>query len=322
VEAVLEARRQDGPFRSLFDFCERVDLRPVNRRVVESFVKSGCFDSLHPQRASLFAAIERAMEAGQKTQRDREQGQASLFEMPAVTEGARPLASLPQVPDWGEGERLAHEKEALGFFITGHPLERFRDELVQWTTATTARLLQLQEATEVSIGGIITALRLVKTRKGDRMATFILEDTEGGVEALVFPETYKRVAGRLADDELVLVKGKAERPEEGKGRILVSEVLPLEEAKLADARYVTIRVPLASWERSKGERLRDLLGSHKGDCPLTLELVRAGAYSASVAASAYYRVRPDAALKQEVETLLGPGSLILARSNGAPARVG
>jgi DNA polymerase-3 subunit alpha len=285
--------------------------------VVESFIKGGCFDSLDLRRASLFACIDRAMESGQKRQRDREQGQGSLFGLGAEEESHSALERVPDAPEWSEGERLANEKESLGFYISGHPLERFREELAQWATASTADLLRLEEPREVSIGGIITALRLLKTRKGDRMASFVLEDTGGGVEALVFPETYKAIAGRLGEDELVLVKGKAEVVDDGKGRILVSSLLPLEEAKLAEARFVTIRVSVPAWDKATGDRLRELLGSHRGDCPVTLELVRPGSYAVAVAASSIYRVRPDAGLKDEVEGLLGPGSLILARSNGA-----
>ena len=320
VEAILRAREESGPFRSLLAFCERVDFRAVNRRVVESFIKSGSFDSLDRRRSSLFAAIDRAMEAGQKQQRDREQGQVSLF---GVLGGEDERASsgpegVPDAPAWGEGERLAHEKESLGFFITGHPLEGFRDELAQWANATTGRLHELAAAAEVTVGGIITGLRLIKTRKGDRMATFVLEDLEGSAEALVFPETYKRAAGRLAEDQVVLVKGKPEVLDEGRARLLVSEVLPLEQAKLAEARYVTIRVPVPMWDRTKGERLRDILGSHRGDCPVTLELVRPGAFAVSLAPSSSYRVRPDAVLRDEVEALLGPGALVLSRTSTAP----
>jgi DNA polymerase III alpha subunit len=127
---------------------------------------------------------------------------------------------------------------------------------------------------EATIGGIVTALRLLKTKKGDRMATFVLEDLEGGAEVLVFPEAYKKAAARLADDVIVLVKGRAEALDEGRFRLLASDVMPLETAKLSEARYVTIRVPVGSWDKTKGERLRDILGSHKGDCPVTLEMVR------------------------------------------------
>jgi len=316
VEAVLTARRQGGPFASLFDFSERVDLRAVNRRVVESFIKSGSFDSLDPHRAALFAAIDRAMDAGQKLQRDREQGQSSLLGMLGAPEThAGGSERMRDVPDWGEGERLGYEKESLGFFITGHPLERYRAELQQWATATTGRLADMADR-EVSVGGIIAALRLIKTKKGDRMASFILEDLEGGAEALIFPDTYKKVAGRLAEDQVVLVKGKAEVPEEGKPRLLVTDVLPLEQAKLAEARYVTIRVPTLQWDRKKGERLREILGAHKGDCPVTLEIVRPDEFAVAVSPSSLYRVRPDATLRDEVEALLGPGALVLARTNG------
>ena len=320
VEAILAARASAGPFKSMFEFCERVDLRAVNRRVVESFIKSGSFDSLEKRRAALMAAIDRAMEAGQKQQRDREQGQASLLGMLGGAEPGAPRAPerLPDVADWPEGERLAYEKESLGFFITGHPLERYKAELAQWANATVGTLGQLGEK-EATIGGIVTGLRLLKTKKGDRMATFLLEDLEGGVEVLVFPEAYKKAAARLADDVIVLVKGRAEALDEGRFRLLASDVMPLETAKLSEARYVTIRVPVGSWDKTKGERLRDILGSHKGDCPVTLEMVRPGAFAVAVAPSAYFRVRPDEVLRTEVEGLLGPGSLILARTSGAPA---
>jgi DNA polymerase-3 subunit alpha len=319
VEAVL-AVRAEGRFRSLVDFCERVDLKAVNRRVMESFVKSGCFDSLSPRRAALMAGLDRALDAGQKQQRDRAQGQANLFGLLATPDRPAAPESLPEVPDWGEGERLAYEKESLGFFVSGHPLERFRQELQQWATATVGQLAAPGESREVAVGGIVTALRSLKTKKGDRMAAFMLEDEGGSCEVVVFPETYKRAAQHLADDQVVLVKGKAECPEDGKPRVLATEVLPLEQAKLADARFVTIRVPTEAWDRAKGERLREILGAHRGDCPVTLELVRPGAWCVSVAPSAFFKVRPDAGFKTAIEGLLGPGSLRLARSNGAAAR--
>src|SRR5262249_3745614 len=183
--------------------------------------------------------------------RDAEQGQSNLFGMLHTDEA--PEARVERVaaaPEWGEGERLGYEKESLGFFITGHPLERFRSELQQWATATTATLADkasvppLSDKASVpegSVGGIITALRFIKTKKGDRMASFVLEDLEGSAEVLVFPETYKKTAARLADDQLVLVKGKPEVLDEGQTRLLASDVLALEQAKLAEARYVTIR---------------------------------------------------------------------------------
>jgi DNA polymerase III subunit alpha len=317
VEAVLAARREGGAFGSLFDLCDRVDLRAVNRRVVESFVKSGSLDSTDPRRSALYAAIDRATEAGQKRQRDRESGQSSLFGMMDAGGADCPAPErVPDAPPWSEAERLGFEKESLGFFVSGHPLERHREELARWSTATTLTLGQAPANGEVTVGGIVTGLRLIKTKKGDRMASFSLEDLEGSVETLVFPESYKKAAGRLADDEVVLVKGRAETLDDGRARLLASDVLPLEQAKLVEARAVTIRVPVPGWDREKGERLRDILSAHRGDCPVTLELVRPGSWTVAVVPSAYYRVRPDPVLRQEVEALLGPGALVLSRGNG------
>jgi DNA polymerase-3 subunit alpha len=151
------------------------------------------------------------------------------------------------------------------------------------------------------------------------MASFVLEDLQGGVEALVFPETYKKVASRLAEDQIVLVRGRAEALEEGKARLLVSEVQPLEQARLAEARSVTIRVALPSWDRHTGERLRDILAAHRGECPVTLELFKPEGWCVSVAPSFQFRVRLDEALQSEVEALLGPGSLVPAGANGRAA---
>jgi len=294
----------------------------VNRRVIESFIKSGSFDGTDARRAALYAAIDPAMESGQKRQRDRESGQTSLFGGPeAAVAASGGSERVADAPPWSEAERLAFEKESLGFFISGHPLERHRAELAQWASATTGTLAQQAAAGEVSVGGLVTALRLIKTKKGDRMASFVLEDLEGSVETLVFPETYKKAGSRLADDQVVIVKGRAEVQDDGKARLLATDVMALDQAKLADARHVTIRVPLGVWDRVKGERLRDILGAHRGDCPVTLEIVRPGSWSAALAPSAYYRVRPDAVLRNEVEALLGPGALVLARTNGPRSEV-
>jgi DNA polymerase-3 subunit alpha len=226
-----------------------VDLRAVNRRVVESFVKSGCFDSLDARRAALYAAIDAAMDGGAKRQRDRESGQASLFGAAEGTGVAAPPARVADTPPWSEAERLSFEKESLGFFISGHPLERFRAELGQWTNASTGTLAQRAGNGEVTIGGLVSALRLIRTKKGDRMASFVLEDLDGSVETLVFPEAYKKAGSRLADDALVLVVARAEVQDDGKARLLATDVLTIEQAKLEQARHVTIRVPLGRWDR-------------------------------------------------------------------------
>jgi DNA polymerase III subunit alpha len=321
VEAVLRARAE-GPFSSLADFCERVDLRAVNRRVIESLIKSGSFDAVEARRAVLFAALDRAIEGGQKRARDREQGQWSLFGGPGALGGPDAWAGgrLPEVPDWSEAERLSFEKESLGFFMSGHPLDRRREELAE-VTSTTPGQLAGATAGDVSVGGILTALRLIKTKKGDRMASFTLEGLDGGVEALVFPETFKKIGSRLADDRVVVVQGRAETLDDGRARLLVSEVLSLQEARSADARYVVIRLALADWDRTKGEKLRDIILSHPGACPVVLEVGSSGSETTVVAPGAHFRVQPAAGLQDAIESLLGPGSLVLRGPNAGASRL-
>ena len=217
----LGVRRASGAFSSLYDFCDRVDLRAVNRRVVESFVKSGCFDSMDPRRSALFAAIDRAI--GRRAEAPaRPRGRASRASSGCSAAGRRgrpPSSASPTRRPGPKAERLAFEKESLGFFISGHPLERYRAELAQWATHDRGHPGPGRGRRPRSrSGGIVTALRLIKTKKGDRMASFVLEDLDGSVETLVFPETYKKTAGRLADDVVVLVKGRAEIQDDGKAR--------------------------------------------------------------------------------------------------------
>jgi DNA polymerase-3 subunit alpha len=317
VEAILKARKEGGHFASLFDFCDRVDLRAVNRRVVESFIKSGCFDSLDKRRAGMMTALDKAMESGQKQQRDREAGQANLFGMLGMDDvpgTPKHVERLPDVAEWPESERLAFEKETLGFFISGHPLERYRHDIEQWASTTTAGLADLAETKEVVMVGLITGLRLLKTKKGDRMASFSLEDMDGAIETLVFPKTYTDVAAKLADDVVVLVKGRAEAQDDAKPKLLAAELRTLDEARAAMARDVTVRIPVAWWDRSKAERLREILDAHPGDCSVTLELARPE-FTVTLAAGAY-RVKADAGLRKDVEALVGPDALRLGRSNG------
>ena len=191
------------------------------------------------------------------------------------------------------------------------PSRTLTEELRQWATHTTGSLAVLAEGGDVSIGGIISGLRLIKTRKGNRMASFVLEDLEGSVEALVFPKTYQELAGRLVEEQVVLVKGRAERLDDGRSRLLISEVLPLDEAKRVEARHATIRVPIPKWSTGKGLRLAAICRGHSGDCSLTVELVQPGTYRARIASR--YRVHPGERFAAEVEELLGPDALVLSR---------
>ncbi|MFT3700616.1 MAG: DNA polymerase III subunit alpha [Kofleriaceae bacterium] len=215
VEAILEARTAEGSFTSVYELCRRVDSQKCNRRVLEQLVKSGAFDfdGKH-HRAQLLAALDAAIERGASEQRDRKSGQTSLF---GLMEPAKPAAGGPAMPtgetypeleQWTQKQLLAFEKEALGFYVSGHPLDRYKGDLARYATATTSEFLAGQKSVgDHSIGGIVAQYREMITKKGDKMARFQLEDAEGSLEVIAFPKTFEKVRHVLVSDEPILCKG-------------------------------------------------------------------------------------------------------------------
>src|SRR5207245_2208312 len=233
MESILRARAEAGPFTSLEDFCARVDLRLVNRRVLESLSKAGAFDSLGLTRAHLLATADAALESGQRKQRDRAEGQASFFDL--LPAGA-PAPSAPVaevVPEWEPDQRLAFEKEVLGFYVSGHPLARFRGVVESLGLTTTAELAAKGHAARVLLFGHPTGLKATSTKSGNRMAFFTLEDMDGTVDITVFPEPFKAAAPCLHSREALLVRGRVDDGE--KGRVVLAEDIRLLEQALAES---------------------------------------------------------------------------------------
>jgi len=264
-----------GRIATLGQLCEEADLRLVNKRVLESLAKAGALDSLCPgdptitsRRARLAAGIDRALEHGNRVQKDRDRGQSQLFG--GVDDGpADGPTELPDAEPWPEAVLLAAEKEALGLYLSGHPLAAHADDL---KLAGAKPIVELTEpAAEVLVGGIITALRLVKTKKGDRMAAFMLEDLGGVVEVVAFPEAYRTYAPLIESDRMVLVKGKLERSDDA-AKILAAEIAPLSSLQEKLAREVTIRLCAPPATRETFETLADILMRHRGDRRVRVEL--------------------------------------------------
>jgi DNA polymerase III subunit alpha len=231
VEVILESRAQDGAFESLFDFCRRVDMTAVNRRVIESLIKCGAFDSTQVSRARMIGALDEAMKAGQAHQRDQSSNQFDIFGMlGAPAKGSkRPGDVYPQVSEWSTQEALAFEKEALGFYITGHPLDKFDRVLKKIASGTIAALKEKAQPGEVKLGGVVSALRLRNTKKGDRYGSFNLEDKTGFIEVIAWPDTYKKCFGLLGADDPIYVKGRLEVGED-RIQVIANEVNGLAEA--------------------------------------------------------------------------------------------
>jgi DNA polymerase-3 subunit alpha len=281
VEAILSARAE-RPFSSVRDFLSRADLRKVNKRAVESLIKSGALDSIDPDRGKVFDELPGLLEEAQAEVRRRESGQFALFgggaeEKPA----ARGRAGSP-ARSWGRTERLANEKEALGFYITGHPLDSWAAEIALYANATTAGIANLKAGTEVRIGGIITALKERITKKGEKMATLTLEDLEGTVEVTVFSRTFHEYRDTLGSPEPVFLLGRVEAGEQA-ARVIAEEVFRMENVRDRLARSVHFQLFLDRVSDADIAELRRTILRHAGDKKGYLHLVRRGEYEAIVA---------------------------------------
>ncbi len=240
VEAIGRARQEVGRFRSLYEFCEKVDLSAVNRRMIESLIRAGAMDNLEGTRSQKFAAVEGAMEAGQRVQRDRECGQEGLFgDLMAETPHE---ARLPNVPDWTEKDKLAGEKELLGYWVTGHPLDRYEEKICELATHNTGTLEGLQKNADVALCGVLTGIARKRNKEGKPWAAMTLEDRGGSVEAMCFASNYERLSPLIVEDQAVLVRGLA-LPEEGAGtKISVQDIVPLDNARVDMPSVISIRV--------------------------------------------------------------------------------
>jgi DNA polymerase III subunit alpha len=341
IASILAVRATQGKLVSLHGLCDELDLRLVNKRVLESLVKAGAFDSfgtaasLGALRARLMATVDLACEHGARRQRDRNLGQAQLFGGAPVDGGEAEdptLAGPTNVEPWTEVQQLAYEKEALGLYWSGHPIDRVAAELKAFGAKTIAELATLAASgaepangpngsngfkraggVEVAIGGIVSSIRLLKTRKGDRMAVIGLEDPHGSVEVVVFPEAFAKAATVLEAGAMVVVKGRVELDEETV-RMMASEVLPIETVREKMSHQLSIKLTSPPHGRATFEALADLFARHRGDRRVILELelrdqqrplrVRAGL-------AAPVRVRPSDQLASEVERICGAGTVML-----------
>jgi DNA polymerase III subunit alpha len=311
IDSIVAGRKKSGNYQTIFDFCENVDLRLLNKRVLESLIKSGAMDSLG-RRAQLMAVIDKAIEQAQKVQRDAESGQHGLFGVFQQGEVQDHNHKLPNVPDWDEHTRLAAEKEILGFFITGHPLEKYKDKLEDLNAKTTADIAAMKNSTGkdefITTAGIITNVRVLKSKKGDFYAQGTLEDMLGSVDMIVFPEAYRRLQEKVKIEVPVLVKAGI-RVEEGTNpKITVAEITPLDEAKVPVPRSIRIRIPLESATEFTVDALHSLFAERKGEAKVLFDVERQGDFMVVMEPDGY-NVQPDRNFIARVEELCGRGSV-------------
>jgi len=305
LDSIIEERQTDGPYTSLEDFCCRVDLRRVNRRVLESLNKAGAFDSLKLKRSQLFAILDQALEQGQAVQRDKLSGQISLFAvMGSEEEKQHKKIDIPSIPEWTDQEKLSFEKETVGFYLTGHPLDDYREDILAVTDANLNEKKQWVEGQNLRVGGLIRDITNRKTKKGDPMAVVIMEDIAGTAEVVIFPELYSKCASILNNDTPVVIEGLVKKDERG-DNIIANAVDTLENARNKYTASAIIMLQSDHTNRQSLEALKKVFFRHHGTCPVSLTLHFAGRGEVDLEIPKDITIKPCKEFTAEVNRTMG-----------------
>lgn len=306
IDAIIETRQRVGRFASLKEFCENVDLRQVNKRVIEALVKSGACDSMGNNRSLMMAELQTAMEMGQAKQRDKVLGQSSMFDM--LDEPEKPLSESEAAEEWSDHDRLRFEKESIGFYITGHPLQGYIRDIHWFTDANTASIAEAGTGRVVSMAGIPIKHQVKTTRKGDKMGLVTLEDLHGTVEVTVWPKLYTEVAHLLVTDEPLLIKGKIEA-EGNLPKILADEIFLLTETKKHWKGKVHIHFRTPGLEREVLEQIKGILAAHAGNNETFLHFNFPDNKTKVITVAPEYRIHPSDEVVEQIEAILGEDAI-------------
>jgi DNA polymerase-3 subunit alpha len=308
---IVRARTAGGPFRDLFDFCERIDLKIVARAAIERLIKAGACDRFG-RRAQLIHALPRAIQAASELQQDRRAGQMSLFGAPGGEDARQAAASpeLPDIPEWPDNEKLKYEKEALDFYFSSHPLAQFADDLHRFATHTVDQLTSLAANHEVILGGVLTQIRFMNTKRArngnTRYARCKLEDLTGTADCVMWPDDYLRHKDDFQDDRVCFVRGTVDRTRDEPGLIL-TRILSVEQAQRELTKGLVLALRLGAHSPDMIDAIGRVLERAQGNCPVFLS-IRDGAGKRSVLKlGESYRVNPATVAIAELEMLLGQG---------------
>lgn len=308
VEQIVKVRSENGRFQDIFDFCARVDLRAVNKKTLESLILAGAFDSLHENRAALFVSVERAAVYGQQTQESSGRGQSSLFDTGGTKIQTRPV--LPAAEPWGEAEKLSKEKSVLGFYVSGHPLESYREEIEAFGNAKLGEPTAANVNSTVRICGIVSSVKKKIDRRGNTMAFITLEDFTGKGEGIVFSDTFKKYSNLLNVDSMVMAIGKGEVNGDSL-KVLVNEILPMERVREQFTKSVSLTVDLDRVSEDTIVELRKILELHRGKCLCYLHVNGGGLKQNSLYLTRRHVVDPNKDFVLSVRKLLGPAAVRL-----------
>lgn len=305
VESIIRARVAKGPFGSLYDFCEQVELRLCNRKVLESLIKSGAFDDFGLKRSRLMAILDRVLEVGAKTQHDRHRGQLSLLDSfgDSLSSSGRD-SDVPDLEEWPESQLLGYEREVLGFYVSTHPLAKFEKVLRAYATATTLSLSELRDQEPLTIGGIINTLREIVTKRGDRMAFVGVEDLDGRCEVVVFPELFRSSASLLHKDTAIFIRGKVNAREDTP-KVIAEEIIPIEEVEKKLTKVISIDLLTAGLDLETLRKLKEILAQHPGKTPVYINFRDPAGRKTVLHSGEDFKVETSTPLFEELEQLLG-----------------
>ena len=299
IHSIETIRDDSGPFHSLVDFCSRIDMRAVNKRVVESLIKCGAFDSLGAKRSQLLAVLEPAIDSAARRQRDLASGQLDLFSDMAMNEAD--AIHLPDIPEAEQGERLTWEKEITGFYITGHPLDKYQDKIKNFCRIETVLNGELPDGKLVRLAGLISSAKRIATKKGDTMCFATLEDFTHSIEIIAFPRVFYEHVNLFAPDMAVVIQGRVNMTDKG-AKILVDQVCSLDEYR--SEYYITIRAEQDN--DATIQALQQILTNHHGDHVVYLHFV---AKNRRIRAASQFWLNQSPGVAAEIEALLGTGAI-------------
>jgi DNA polymerase-3 subunit alpha len=295
IESIVAERHSTGPFTDLFDFCKRVDMRKMNKRVLEALIKAGAFDKIGPHRKSIMDSLSVASHNAEQALRNQTLGQHDLF---GAANPETPKIEYVKTQKWSDQVRLLGEKETLGLYLTGHPIHRYLDELKHFTTNRVAELRPTQNKSTTA-AGIISSVRVIQTKRGDRMAVASIEDGSGQIDILCFSETYHLYRELLIKDQLIIIEGEVSIDEFSGGyRMLCREIFSIDQARARHAKYLRIGMP--QYKAEEIEKLAAILEKYRGGhCHVTIDYSREDA-AASLKLGDLWRIHPSDHL---IETL-------------------
>jgi DNA polymerase-3 subunit alpha len=324
AEDIVRARREGGPFLDLFDFCERIDHKVVSRAAVERLIKAGAFDCFGAKRAQLMQVLPGALQAAGELQEDRRHGQRNFFDTferavadppsinPAGDPGGRAGFNLPDVPDWPNSEKLRYEKEALDFYVTSHPLAQYEQELGRFSTHTVSQISELGPNQEVVIGGMLTQVRFLNTRKArngnTRYLSCRLEDFTGSVKCVMWPDDLLRHQAEIREEQIRFVKAAVDRTRE-EPSLIISRLLTVEQAQRELTKGLVLLFNLGPHGLQVLEAVARLLQDAPGPCPVFLTVRDAAGKRALLKTGDEFRVDPGRLAVGEMELLLGRGAV-------------